>query len=172
MTTFLSNRDIYESVICGIVPQVRERLWIATADIKDMYVDSGGREMVPFLEVLDGMVKRGIEVRLIHAKDPGPNWRDDFDRYPTLWTAMERVLCPRVHFKCIIVDGVKAYFGSANLTGAGMGAKSERKRNFENGVLTDDPALVNPLVEQFDLVWRGALCRDCGRREHCPDPVV
>ena len=144
----------------------------ATADIKDMYVDSGGRDMVPFLEVLDGMVKRGIEVRLIHAKDPGPNWRDDFDCYPTLWTAMERVLCPRVHFKCIIVNGIKAYFGSANLTGAGMGAKSERKRNFENGVLTDDPALVNPLVEQFDSVWRGAFCRYCGRRDHCGDPVV
>ena len=88
MMQFLANRDIYESVICGIVPQAKERLWIATADIKDMYVDSGGREMVPFLEVLDGMVKRGVEVRLIHAKDPGPNWRDDFDRYPTLWTAM------------------------------------------------------------------------------------
>ena len=112
--------------------------------------------MVPFLEVLDGLVKRGVEVRLIHAKDPGPNWRDDFDRYPTLWTAMERMLCPRVHFKCIIVDGVKAYFGSANLTGAGMGAKSEKKRNFENGVLTDDPTLVEPLVEQFDSVWRNA----------------
>ena len=73
MTTFLSNREIYTSVVCGIVPQARERLWIATADIKDMYVDAGGREMVPFLEVLDGMVKRGVEVRLIHAKDPGPN---------------------------------------------------------------------------------------------------
>ena len=180
MTKFLSNRDIYEAVICGIVPQVRERLWIATADIKDMYVPPtlatearrGGQDMVPFLEVLDRMVKRGVEVRLIHAKDPGPNWRDDFDHYPTLWTAMERMLCPRVHFKCIIVDGVKAYFGSANLTGAGMGAKSERKRNFENGVLTDDPALLNPLVEQFDSVWRGELCRDCGRREHCGDPVA
>ena len=57
MTTFLFNRDIYESVICRIVPQVRER--IATADIKDMYVDAGGRDMVPFLEVLDEMVKRG-----------------------------------------------------------------------------------------------------------------
>ena len=68
MTTFLSNHNIYESVICGIVPKVRERLWIATADIKDMYVDSGGREMVPFLEVLDGMVKRGIEVRLIQDR--------------------------------------------------------------------------------------------------------
>ncbi len=142
MTTFLSNREIYTSVVCGIVPQARERLWIATADIKDIYVEPpphatearfGGRDMVPFLEVLDGMVKRGVEVRLIHAKDPGPNWREDFDKYPKLWTAMERMLCPRVHFKCIIVDGVKAYFGSANLTGAGMGAKSERKRNFENG---------------------------------------
>ena len=172
MTTFLSNRDIYESVICDLVLQTKERLWIATADIKDMYVDTGGRDMASFLEVLDGMVKRGVEVRLIHAKDPGPNWRDDFDRYPTLWTAMERMLCPRVHFKCIIVDGVKAYFGSANLTGAGMGAKSEKKRNFENGVLTDDPALVEPLVEQFDSVWRGAFCRDCGRRDHCGDPVV
>ena len=70
-----------------------------------------------------------------------------------------------------VVDGVKAYFGSANLTGAGMGAKSVRKRNFENGVLTDDPALVEPLVEQFDSVWRGAFCRDCGRRDFCSDPV-
>ena len=184
MTTFLSNRSIYDSVICRIVPQVRERLWIATADIKDMYVAppsrasramevrSGGRDMVPFLEVLARMVKRGIEVRVIHAKEPGPNWREDFDRYPGLWKGMERVLCPRVHFKCIIVDGRKAYFGSANLTGAGMGAKSERKRNFENGILTDDPALINPLIEQFDSVWRGDFCRDCGRREHCGDPVA
>ena len=34
MTTFLSNRYIYISIICGIVPQVREQLWIASADIK------------------------------------------------------------------------------------------------------------------------------------------
>ena len=172
MTTFLSNREIYERVICGVVPQARERLWIATADIKDMYVDAGGRDMVPFLEVLDGMLKRGVEVRLIHAKEPGPNWREDFDRHPGLWEGMERMLCPRVHFKCIIVDGRTAYFGSANLTGAGMGAKGERKRNFENGVLTDDPALVAPLVEQFDSVWRGDFCHDCGRRDFCGDCPV
>ena len=171
MTTFLSNREIYEQVICGIVPQTRERLWIATADIKDMYVDTGGRDMVPFLEVLDGMLKRGVELRLIHAKEPGPNWREDFDRHPGLWDGMERMLCPRVHFKCIIVDGRMAYFGSANLTGAGMGAKSARKRNFENGVLTDDPILVGSVVEQFDSVWRGDFCADCGRRDFCGDPV-
>ena len=169
MTTFLSNRAIYETVIRDTVPQTRERLWIATADIKDMYVATGGRDMVPFLEVLADMVKRGIEVRLIHAKEPGPNWREDFDRYPGLWEGMERVLCPRVHFKCIIADGKRAYFGSANLTGAGMGAKNENRRNFENGILTDDPALIEPLAEQFDSVWRGAWCSKCGRREFCTD---
>lgn len=88
MTTVLSDRDIYTSVVCGNVPQAKERLWIATSDIKDMYVEppsqvtearSSGRDMVPFLEVLDEMLKRGVEVRLIHAKDPGPNWQDDFD---------------------------------------------------------------------------------------------
>ena len=183
MTTFLSNREIYEQVICEVVPQAKERLWIATADIKDMYVPPthalratearrDWRDMVPFLEVLDGMLKRGVELRLIHAKEPGPNWRDDFDRYPDLWQGMERMLCPRVHFKCIIVDGRMAYFGSANLTGAGMGAKSEKKRNFENGVLTDDPALIEPLAEQFDSVWRGDFCADCGRRDFCGDPVA
>ena len=85
---------------------------------------------------------------------------------------LERMLCPRVHFKCIIVDGRTAYFGSANLTGAGMSAKSERTRNFENGVLSDYPALVAPLVEQFDSVWRGDFCRDCGRRDFCGDCPV
>ena len=171
MTTFLSDRAIYETVIRDAVPQARERLWIATADIKDMYVETGGRDMVPFLAVLDRMRKRGVGIRLIHAKEPGPNWREDFDRYPGLWTGMERMLCPRVHFKCILIDGRLAYFGSANLTGAGMGAKSGRKRNFENGVWTDDPALIRAQEEQFDAVWRGSFCRDCGRREHCGDPV-
>lgn len=70
MPLFLSNHEIYEQVICEVVPQAKDLLWIATADIKDMYVDTGGRDMVPFLEVLDGMLKRGVEVWLIHAKAP------------------------------------------------------------------------------------------------------
>ena len=172
MTKFISNREIYEQVVRDRVPLARQRLWIATADIKDMYVDAGGREMIPFLEVLSDLVVKGVEIRLIHAKEPGPNFREDFDRYPRLFKQMERVLCPRVHFKCIVVDGTFAWFGSANLTGAGMGAKSPNKRNFENGVVTDDPALIEPLESQFDAVWRGGFCKDCGRKDFCGDPIV
>jgi len=173
MNIFLTNREIYEKVICGLVPKARKRLWIATADIKDMYVaNPSGGEMTPFLGLLDQLLGRGVAIRLIHAKEPGQNFRQDFDRYPRLWSQMERILCPRVHFKCIIADGNKAYFGSANLTGAGLGAKSENRRNFENGLLTDEPALVEPLSEQFDSIWRGACCEKCGRKAFCGDGPV
>ncbi len=60
-----------------------------------------------------------------------------------------------------------------NLTGAGMGAKSVKRRNFENGILTDVPAIIAPLIEQFDAVWRGDFCTACDRKEHCSDcPLV
>ena len=174
MNQFIANSEIYGKVICGLVPQARKRLWIATADIKDMYVAAPeGGDRMPFLGVLDQLLGRGVDIRLIHAKEPGPNFRQDFDRYPRLWSQMERVLCPRVHFKCIIVDGTKAYFGSANLTGAGLGAKSDNRRNFENGLLTDEPSIVEPLCEQFDAIWRGAHCPKCGRKAFCGDsPVI
>ncbi len=171
MTQFVTDREIYEKIIRDSVPKTQRRLWIATADIKDMYVEHGA-VMVPFLQVLDSLLKRGVELRLIHAKEPGPAFRQDFDRFPGLWQHLDRVLCPRVHFKCIIIDGKRAYFGSANMTGAGMGAKGSARRNFENGIWTDDTALIEPLAEQFDAVWRGSHCRKCGRRKYCTDCPV
>ena len=42
---------------------------------------------------------------------------------------------------------------------SGRKRSRECKRNFENGVLTDDPALVEPLVEQFDSVSHRVLSR-------------
>ena len=40
MIEFVSDREIYEQVVRDRVPLARQRLWIATADIKDMYVSS------------------------------------------------------------------------------------------------------------------------------------
>ena len=69
----------------------------------------------------------------------------------------------------MIVDGTLAYSGSANLTGAGLGAKSDGRRNFEAGLVTTDPALVAAIMEQFDQVWMGARCDACGRKAFCAD---
>jgi phosphatidylserine/phosphatidylglycerophosphate/cardiolipin synthase-like enzyme len=168
MLEFITDRDIYEKVICGRVDKARKFIWIATSDLKDLHVDKGGR-MVPFLEVLSDLVKRQVEIRLLHAKEPGPAFRKDFDKYPNLIRGMERILCPRVHLKAVIIDGVFAYTGSANLTGAGIGAKSEHKRNFESGIITDDKVIVGKIMEQFDNIWRGTHCPQCQRKKFCAD---
>lgn len=167
-TQFVKDREIYEQVILEKVPRATRFLWIATADIKDLYVNKG-KKMVPFLEILSDLCQLGVAVRLVHAKEPGPAFRKDFDKYKQLITGVERILCPRVHFKSIIVDGTFAYTGSANLTGAGIGAKSAKRRNFEAGIITTDPVLLNPIMEQFDTLWMGAYCDDCQRKQYCLD---
>ena len=168
MVELIRDRDIYEKVICSRVPKAKKFLWLATADLKDLHVDKQG-EMVPFLEVLSDLVSRAIEIRLLHAKEPGPAFRRDFDRYPNLIGGMERILCPRVHFKSVIIDGKFAYTGSANLTGAGMGAKAADKRNFEAGIITDDKKIIVEIMDQFDKIWRGEHCRQCKRKQFCAD---
>jgi phosphatidylserine/phosphatidylglycerophosphate/cardiolipin synthase-like enzyme len=168
MLKFVTDREIYEEVVCGAIPQAKRLLWLATADLKDLHVHKGGK-MVPFLEILSDLAQRNVEIRLLHAKEPGPAFRRDFDRYRNLSKGLERMLCPRVHLKCAVVDGAFAYSGSANLTGAGVGAKSVNRRNFESGFVTTDPALVEKIMEQFDGIWRGSHCRDCDRKEFCDE---
>ncbi len=167
-TFFITDHEIYEKVILEAIPQCTRFLWLATADLKDLYVHKG-REMVPFLAILSDLASAGVSIRLLHAKEPGPAFRSDFDRYPGLIDGIERILCPRVHFKTVVVDGCFAYSGSANLTGAGMGAKSLRRRNFESGFVTADKLLIERIMDQFDRIWMGRHCKECGRKKYCAD---
>ena len=170
MLTYISNSDHYNEVLSRVM-HVKQSLWIGTADIKDLYVEDG-KQAVPFLGVLAKLIKKGVAVRLIHAKEPGPVFREDFDRYPILYDGLERVLCPRVHFKIMVFDGKEAYIGSANLTGAGIGMKAEGTRNFEAGILTDAPDIVEQTINQFDEDWMGKYCKSCKRRSFCSDPII
>ena len=168
-TTYISNLAHY-TLVLEKVKSVKRVLWIGTADIKDLYIKQGANAE-PFLKVLAELIKRGVEVRLIHAKEPGENFRKDFDKYPILSQGLERVLCPRVHFKLIIFDLETAYIGSANLTGAGIGMKTEHTRNFEAGILTTEPDLVESAINQFDEVWIGKFCSKCKRKAFCGDRI-
>ncbi len=169
MIQYIADRDHYTHVLqrCAAV---KHDLWIGTADLKDLYVGKGTK-VEPFLAVLDRLLKQGVEVHLLHAKEPGENFRADFDRYPGLWNRLERRLCPRVHFKIMIFDCATAYIGSANLTGAGIGMKGEGNRNFEAGILTNEPHLVDAAADHFDSVWRGDHCRSCKRKDFCGDRI-
>lgn len=172
-THLVLNEATYQLVLKELVMEARRLLWIVTADIKDLYIEDG-KEFVPFLKVLADKLREGVEIRLVHAKEPGPRFREDFDRFPELVEAVgfERILCPRMHMKCVIADGRKAYVGSANLTGAGMGAKSPHRRNFEAGVVTEERETIRELMGFLDAFYLGDHCVKCQRREVCPDPIV
>lgn len=167
---YIKDSAHYDEVLKR-VENIKEQLWIGTADIKDLYIKRGITSM-PFLGLLSEKITRGVSIRLIHAKEPGPNFRTDFDKYPNLWGGMERVLCPRVHFKIILFDLKTVYIGSANLTGAGLGMKAATTHNFEAGILTDDPELVAEAMNHFDNVWIGKACKSCRRKAFCKDAIV
>lgn len=168
-TSYIANKNHY-TLVLERAKSVKKQLWIGTADIKDLHVKHGS-STVPFLKILSDLIVRGVEVRLIHAKEPGPNFRKDFDKYPPLINGLERILCPRVHFKLLIFDLETAYIGSANLTGAGIGMKSADTRNFEAGILSSDLTLVEQAVNQFDEVWMGLFCATCKRKTYCGDKI-
>ena len=170
MIQYIMNEKHYE-LLLEVVSKVIHTLWIGTAVLKDLYIKKLDLTM-PFLELLEQKVKKGVSIRLLHAKEPGENFRNDFDQYPSLWSGMERALCPRIHFKLIIFDMETVYIGSANLTGAAFGMKSERNRNFEAGIFTDEMNLVEEAINQFDEIWIGKFCENCGRKDVCKDRIV
>jgi len=171
-TRLIFNRDIYNEVIENQVLRARQTVWIATADLKDLHVQTG-RRYKPILELFEQMALEGVRFRIIHAKIPSAPFRDTLDSLPGLLQGgLELQVCPRSHWKMVIVDGRFGYFGSANFTGAGLGVKNERRRNLEVGAITHDPEIVGQLVSQFDQFWIGDFCGDCAFRDRCPDPIL
>ena len=80
---YISNEQHYNEVL-SLASKCKESLCIETADIKDLHVKVGDTQE-PFLMIVAESLKRGVDVMLIHAKEPGPNFREDFDRFPILY---------------------------------------------------------------------------------------
>ena len=171
MVRLILNREHLTGVLDEAIARCRFRLFIATADVKDLHVpvpDATSRAR-SIVEVFDELSARGVQVRLLHSGVPsGPFLARLKDHVPAN-LVMRR--CTRVHVKAVIVDGRRMYLGSANLTGAGLGAKSARRRNFEGGIWTDEPTLIDPVLDMLDGIWQGEPCRDCGRKDYCAVPL-
>ena len=120
----------------------------------------------------DRLAGEGVDIRILHASPPSRPFRDRFDGFPALVAGgIDLRMCPRVHLKTVIVDAELAYVGSANWTGAGLGAKGEGRRNFELGFTTTDELLIDELQELFRTIWSGAPCAECKLREQCELPL-
>jgi phosphatidylserine/phosphatidylglycerophosphate/cardiolipin synthase-like enzyme len=74
--------------------------------------------------------------------------------------------------KAVIVDGELLYLGSANWTGAGLGAKGSGRRNFEVGIVTDDGPLLDQIQALYERIWSGGECGTCRLHDECPGPLT
>lgn len=168
----LVGRDLYARVVRERLEQARESVWIATANVKDMHVEREDGAFVSILDVFSQLEKKGLELRLLHADLPSRPFRARFDRKKRLVAGgLELKICPRVHLKAVLVDGAWLYLGSANLTGAGLGAKADSRRNFEVGFGTEDFETIDRISALFESIWSGAECRTCALFKECPDPI-
>lgn len=65
----------------------KHTFWIGTADIEMK------GEKVPFLKLMAQLVRRGVAIRFIHAKELGSVFREGFDKSPVLYDRLERYVC-------------------------------------------------------------------------------
>lgn len=175
------DRDHYDHVMREVLT-AEQSVWIATANLKDVMVEDPrvvpGRRRgrrgnyASVLGTFADLASKGIEIRILHAGFPSRAFRRSFDAHPALvGGGIEMRTCPRVHLKTVVVDARVAYLGSANWTGAGLGAKGDGRRNFEMGIVTSDDATIDQIQERYDRIWRGAECGGCRLRETCEMPL-
>ncbi|HZU81767.1 MAG TPA: phospholipase D-like domain-containing protein [Polyangiaceae bacterium] len=177
--SLLVDRDHYERVALAVAG-ARNDVWIATANVKQLMIEApiGSRarargRYIPMLEVVQSLCDRGVRVRLLHATPPSRPFRAELAARAGRLRApsFEMRACPRVHLKMVAIDGALLYVGSANFTGAGLGAKGAGRRNFEMGIVTDDEWMLDAAQGRFDAIWRGAECGTCRLRSQCPGPL-
>jgi phosphatidylserine/phosphatidylglycerophosphate/cardiolipin synthase-like enzyme len=168
----LVGRELYRQVVCDRLEHAQESVWIATANVKEMFVENARGRFLSIIEVFRALAARGVELRVLHADLPSRPFRASFDRSRDLVRGgLSLKICPRVHLKVVLVDRAWLYLGSANLTGAGLGAKAENRRNFEAGFVTEDFDTIDRIGALFDAIWTGEQCSKCALWRSCPDPL-
>ena len=175
--TLIADEAHCQTLIPAIT-SAQTSLWIATANVKELRIEAplGTRarargQYVSILEHLESLVEKRVDVRLLHGALPSRPFRAELARRPGLSKRLPMRHCPRVHLKVVAVDARMLYLGSANLTGAGLGAKQEGRRNFEMGIVTDDDVLMDEAQLRFDRIWSGKECGSCKLRGMCPRPL-
>lgn len=176
----IADRRHYDEVVQRAIGAARVSVWISTANLKDVHIEApiGTRaraagKYMSITERFEELAGRGVEIRILHGALPSRRFRASLGRRRGLKQNRRFELrhCPRVHLKMIAVDGASLYLGSANFTGAGLGAKDDGRRNFELGILTEDDVLLDAAQLRFDRIWSGRECGACRLRSSCPAPL-
>jgi phosphatidylserine/phosphatidylglycerophosphate/cardiolipin synthase-like enzyme len=169
-TQLVVDGDHFRKIVLEGICTAKISVDISTADFKAMLVPIGKtRRAESIVAVLRKLAAKGVEIRLLHAGVPSSAALLELKK--DLPANLQIRRCPRLHAKAVVIDARAMYLGSANLTGAGLGAKADGRRNFEWGIWTTSPAMIEGVLDQFNTLWQGQQCDSCKRRDVCPVPL-
>lgn len=171
--TIVSHRsvELYDEKILHGIEGARQYVLVATANVKNVMVKHRGR-FQSIIQTFAALCRQGVDVKILFAQKPSGPFLQEIRRHPELEREnFDMRHCARNHMKLVVIDGRTLYFGSANLTGAGIGLRGAGKRNFEVGLLSGEPGLVRDIEEIFFDIWEGRQCRACLLQKQCPLPI-
>lgn len=175
MVELVINEEHLRAALGAALERCRHRLLVSTADLKNLHVPPDvfrvrrRRKSSSIVEVFRVLGAAGTQIHLLHGGVPSGPFIDELKKGLPENFIMRH--CPRVHAKAVIADGRFMYLGSANVTGAGLGAKGPARRNVEFGICTDEITLIDPVVDELEEIFQGRRCAGCGRKSHCYQPL-
>ena len=155
------NRQIYKEVLLGLVAEAGISIKIATAVIRDFRVKIL-EDSFPLSSYIGYFAKKGVSIRILTTPKA---CKSVFVAKVLEKPNVQVRTCARNHLKLVLVDGKKAYIGTANLTSSGLGSRSVNVRNFEVGLITEEKHLVSAVNRIFDDIWNWRYCSHCLYRD-------
>lgn len=151
---YISDFEHYQDVFSRM-NDVKSSLRISSADLKNFTVYlAGEKKPIKFCDFLLRLLNRGVRVQLL-CMHPFSFYRWVSENLPELLEQpkLEIRQNDHVHMKVFIYDDKTAYIGSANLTGAAIGRRSYRQRNYEAGILVQNNEVFDSAAAHFKEVW-------------------
>ncbi|MGC9779577.1 MAG: phospholipase D family protein [Candidatus Heimdallarchaeota archaeon] len=152
--------DSFEHIVHNGFMKAKKKIWFTSAKVTDFMIPNPyTKEAFQFSQRLYQLAKQGIKIKFILA--PKEKEKKFYQKLKDV-DNIEFTFCYNMHMKVVLVDSTWLYFGSANLTGAGLGSRTrEGRNNFEVGTITIDQKAIEPVELLLQDIWIGSECKNC-----------
>ncbi len=163
---FLSGNqgDSFEHIVHNGFLRAKQHIWFTSAKTTDFMIPNPRtKEALQFSQRLFQLAKRGIKIKFILS--PKEAEKKFYQKLKDVEN-IEFKFCYNLHMKIVLVDNTWLYFGSANLTGAGLGSRTRKgKNNFEVGTITINQRAIEAIEYQLQQIWNGNECKGCYQKQ-------
>jgi len=159
-----NDGDSFEHIVHNGFLKAKQHIWFTSAKTTDFMIPNPRtKEAFQFSQRLYQLARRGIKIKFILS--PKEAEKKFYQKLKDVEN-IEFRFCYDMHMKVVLIDNTWLYFGSANLTGAGLGSRIRKGRNnFEIGAITIDESVISQTESLLQEVWAGEHCKDCYQKQ-------